>query len=55
MYLMRQFRHIISPAVQGSRTTLRYENPFVFSTTFKKWAGWRPGEYRARHRVQDAR
>ncbi len=25
-----------------------YENPFVFSTTFKKWVGWRPSEYRAR-------
>ena len=25
-----------------------YENPFVFSTTFKKWVGWRPSEYRLR-------
>lgn len=25
-----------------------YANPFVFSTTFKKWVGWRPSEYRAR-------
>jgi AraC-like DNA-binding protein len=25
-----------------------YENPFVFSTTFKKWIGWRPSEYRRR-------
>ena len=25
-----------------------YENPFVFSTTFKKWVGWRPSEYRAK-------
>ena len=24
-----------------------YANPFVFSTTFKKWVGWRPSEYRA--------
>jgi AraC-like DNA-binding protein len=23
-----------------------YENPFVFSTTFKKWVGWRPSDYR---------
>ena len=23
-----------------------YQNPFVFSTTFKKWIGWRPSEYR---------
>ena len=27
-----------------------YANPFVFSTTFKKWVGWRPSEYRARGR-----
>jgi AraC-like DNA-binding protein len=27
-----------------------YRNPFVFSTTFKKWVGWRPSEYRSRHR-----
>jgi len=25
-----------------------YKNPFVFSTTFKKWIGWRPSEHRAR-------
>ena len=25
-----------------------YENAFVFSTTFKKWIGWRPSEYRLR-------
>lgn len=24
------------------------QNPFVFSTTFKKWIGWRPSEHRAR-------
>ena len=27
-----------------------YENPFVFSTTFKKWVGWRPSEYRAKQK-----
>jgi AraC-like DNA-binding protein len=27
-----------------------YANPFVFSTTFKKWVGWRPSDYRARGR-----
>ena len=27
-----------------------YENPFVFSTTFKKWVGWRPSDYRAKRR-----
>lgn len=25
-----------------------YQNPFVFSTTFKKWIGWRPSEHRVR-------
>ena len=28
-----------------------YENPFGFSTTFKNWVGWRPSEYRTRHRA----
>lgn len=23
-----------------------YQNPFVFSTTFKRWIGWRPSEHR---------
>jgi AraC-like DNA-binding protein len=25
-----------------------HQNPFVFSTTFKKWIGWRPSEHRAK-------
>jgi len=25
-----------------------YMNPFVFSTTFKKWIGWRPSEHRGK-------
>ncbi len=25
-----------------------YQNPFVFSNTFKEWVGWRPSEHRAR-------
>lgn len=25
-----------------------YQNPFVFSNTFKKWIGWRPSEHRAK-------
>ena len=28
--------------------TVGYDNPFVFSRTFKKWIGWRPSEYRKR-------
>lgn len=34
--------------VETIATAVGYENPFVFSTTFKKWTGWRPSEYRAR-------
>jgi AraC-like DNA-binding protein len=29
-----------------------YENPFVFSTTFKRWVGWSPSDYRARRTGQ---
>lgn len=25
-----------------------YQNPFVFSNTFKEWVGWRPSEHRSR-------
>jgi AraC-like DNA-binding protein len=28
--------------------TVGYQNPFVFSNTFKKWIGWRPSEHRSR-------
>ncbi len=28
--------------------TVGYQNPFVFSTTFKKWIGWRPSEHRTK-------
>ena len=34
--------------VETIATAVGYENPFVFSTTFKKWTGWRPSEFRAR-------
>jgi AraC-like DNA-binding protein len=34
--------------IESIATEIGYENPFVFSTTFKKWVGWRPSEYRAR-------
>jgi AraC-like DNA-binding protein len=36
--------------VETIARTVGYENPFVFSTTFKKWVGWRPSEYRAKGR-----
>lgn len=34
--------------VETIASAVGYENPFGFSTTFKKWVGWRPSEYRAR-------
>ncbi|MDX1951725.1 MAG: AraC family transcriptional regulator [Verrucomicrobiota bacterium] len=34
--------------VESIAHAVGYENPFVFSTTFKKWIGWRPSEYRQR-------
>lgn len=36
--------------VETVATAVGYENPFVFSTTFKKWVGWRPSDYRAKQR-----
>jgi AraC-like DNA-binding protein len=36
--------------VETIARAIGYENPFVFSTTFKKWVGWRPSDYRARQR-----
>lgn len=36
--------------IETIATDVGYENPFVFSTTFKKWVGWRPSEYRAKRR-----
>ncbi|MDB6038008.1 MAG: Transcriptional regulator, AraC family [Verrucomicrobiales bacterium] len=35
-----------SEKIEGIADAVGYENPFVFSTTFKKWIGWRPSEYR---------
>ena len=34
--------------IEAIAETVGYENPFVFSNTFKKWIGWRPSEYRRR-------
>lgn len=39
-----------SDKVETIARAVGYENPFVFSTTFKKWVGWRPSDYRARQR-----
>lgn len=34
--------------VEVIATAVGYDNPFVFSRTFKKWIGWPPSDYRAR-------
>ena len=36
--------------IETISTAVGYENPFVFSNTFKKWVGWRPRDYRLRTR-----
>lgn len=36
--------------IETIATAVGYENPFVFSTTFKSWVGWRPSDYRLRAR-----
>jgi AraC-like DNA-binding protein len=37
-----------SDKVETIAAKLGYQNPFVFSTTFKKWIGWRPSEHRTK-------
>lgn len=38
--------------IESIALAVGYHNAFVFSTTFKKWTGWRPSEHRARsHRT----
>jgi AraC-like DNA-binding protein len=37
-----------SEKIERIADAVGYQNPFVFSTTFKKWIGWRPSEYRKR-------
>ncbi|WP_050029108.1 AraC family transcriptional regulator [Verrucomicrobium sp. BvORR034] len=38
--------------IESIALAVGYHNAFVFSTTFKKWTGWRPSEHRARtHRA----
>ena len=37
--------------IEAVAAAVGYANPFVFSTTFKKWIGWRPSDYRRRGAV----
>lgn len=32
--------------IEAIAASVGYENPFVFSSTFKKWIGWRPSQFR---------
>ena len=40
--------------VETVASAVGYENAFVFSTTFKKWVGWRPSDYRTKNRPPSA-
>ena len=48
---MRKAAELLSTTplkVETVATAVGYQNPFVFSNTFKKWIGWRPSEHRSR-------
>ena len=48
---MRKAAELLSTTnlkVETVATAIGYQNPFVFSNTFKKWIGWRPSEHRSR-------
>ena len=39
------------PSIETIAAAVGYQNPFAFSTTFKKWIGWRPSEHRSKQAV----
>jgi AraC-like DNA-binding protein len=41
--------------IESIAQAVGYENPFVFSTTFKRWIGWRPSDYRRRGETRRGR
>ncbi|NNC88055.1 MAG: AraC family transcriptional regulator [Akkermansiaceae bacterium] len=46
---MQKASHLLATTDEKIETIARevgYRNPFTFSTTFKKWVGWRPSEHR---------
>lgn len=48
---MRRAAELLSTTndkVETIATAVGYQNPFVFSNTFKKWTGWRPSEFPGR-------
>ena len=48
MRLAAEMLAITDEKIESIASEVGYKNPFVFSTTFKKWIGWRPSEHRAR-------
>ena len=47
---MRRAAELLSSTdekIESITRAVGYQNPFVFSTTFKKWIGWRPSAHRA--------
>lgn len=50
---MRRAAELLATTDQKVETVAHevgYQNPYVFSNTFKKWIGWRPSEHRGRMR-----
>lgn len=48
---IQRAQHLLSTIDDKVETIARavgYQNPFTFSTLFKRWVGWRPVEYRRR-------
>ncbi|MFA6546918.1 MAG: AraC family transcriptional regulator [Limisphaerales bacterium] len=48
---MRRAAELLSTTndkVETIASAVGYQNPFVFSNTFKKWTGWRPSEFPGR-------
>lgn len=48
---MRKAAELLSTTnlkVEAVANAVGYQNPFVFSNTFKEWVGWRPSEHRSR-------
>ena len=46
---MQQAQHLLTTTREKIQTVAHavgYENAFTFSTSFKKWVGWRPSEHR---------
>ncbi len=50
MQLAAQLLASTEDKIETIARAVGYENAFVFSTTFKKWVGWRPSDYRTKRR-----